>query len=697
MKNLLSIFAIGIVTVSTAQTVDRSKAPQAAAARNIELGKTESFTLDNGLKVFVVSNHKLPRVSWQLYLDLPPIKEANKAGTAELIGEMLEAGTINRTKIQMNEELDFMGASLTASSSGIFASSLTKHSEKLLDIFMDVLLNPAFPEDEFKKLKVKTNSGLLASKNNPGEIASRAGAVIRYGNHPYGEIMTEETLVNIELQDLKTFYSTWFKPNVAYLAIVGDITVEQAKALVNKKFNDWKKGRLPIAPYENPKAPEGTMVAFIDKPGAVQSVVNIHFPIELKPGTSDALIASVMNDILGGRGFSGRLMKNIREDKAYSYGSYATTKPDKYIGYFMAFADVRNEVTDSAIVQMLYEIDRMSKELVTQDELQLILNEMSGSFGRSLESPQSLANFALNIARYNLSADYYDTYLVRLNAITPEDIQRMAKRLLNTNRSIIQVVGNKEEVAPKLGVFAANGKVNEFDHNGKPVIELRPAPDGVTVTTVLSRFVEVVGGQKRISKLKSLSQFSEMEIPGMPAKITMELHKQANTMLVLEVKMAAQTMQKQVINGKKGYQSGMGAKGEMTAEELDAMQDQVAFVQEIKMLTETDKMKLLGIEQINGKDAYKIEYKKSDSDKSILYYDLSTGLKLRAVSITTTTGEDGKKKTDTGSTDFLEYMEVDGLMFPKVVTLDLAGQTLKATTTKVTVNPKFAKGTFDLK
>lgn len=697
MKKILTFFAAGSIALCNAQTVDRSKAPNAAKPRKIELGKTESFTLENGLKVFVVSNHKLPRVSWQLSLDLPPIKEGNKAGAADLIGEMLEAGTSNRTKIQMNEELDFMGASLNASSSGIFASSLSKHSEKLLDIMLDVLMNPSFPEDEFKKLKVKTNSGLLASKNNAEEISSKVGAVIRFGSHPYGEAMTEETLENIELEDLKSFYSTWFKPNVAYLAIVGDITVEQAKELVNKKFSDWKKGRLPIVPYETPKAPDGAMVAFVDKPGAVQSVINIHFPIDLKPGTNDALIASVMNDILGGRGFSGRLMKNIREDKAYSYGSYSRTIPSKHIGYFVAFADVRNEVTDSAIVQMLYEIDRMSKELVTPDELQLILNEMSGSFGRSLESPQSLANFALNIARYNLAADYYDTYLERLNAITPEDVQRIAKRFINTNRAIIQVVGNKDEVASKLSIFASNGKINEFDYNGKPVVELRPAPDGVTVETVIKRFVDVVGGEKRISKLKSVSQISEMEIPGMPAKLSMEVHKQSNVRMVLEIKMAAQVLQKQVVDGAKGFQSGMMGKSEMTAEELDAVKDQVPFLQEIGLLKETSKMSLLGIEQVNGKDAYKIEYKKSDSNKTFLFYDLSTGLKLRTISITTTTDEAGKKKTDTGSSDYLEYMEVNGFMFPKVVTLDLAGQVLKATTTQVLINPKFAKGTFDLK
>jgi zinc protease len=697
MKKLIYLGALALTLPVNAQVVDRSKAPDPAKARKIEMGKYESFTLENGLKVFVVTNHKLPRVSWQLSFDLPPIKEGDKSGTSDLVGEMMEAGTTNRSKIQLNEELDFLGASLNVSASGIYASSLTKHAPKLLDLMSDVLFNPAFPEEEFKKLKVKKNSELLAAKNSPSEISQRAGNVIRNGDHPYGEIMTEASLESIELADVSNFYKTWFKPNVAYLAIVGDITVDQAKELVNKHFADWKKGRLPVATYPAPVAPAETMVAFVDRPGAVQSVINIHFPIDLKPGTPDALAASVMNTMLGGSGFSGRLMKNIREDKAYAYGSYSRTVSDRHAGYFVAFAEVRNEVTDSAIVQMLYEIERIAKTKPDADELQIILNEMSGGFGRSLESPQTLARFALDVARYNLPADYYDTYLERLNAITPEDVQQIAQQLLNTNRAIVQVVGNHDAVSEKLKVFSPDGKVNHFDFNGKKVVEMKPVPAGITAEVVLRNYINAIGGEKRLAKVKTFSQISELDIPGMPAKITMEIHKQGETRMVMDVKMAAASMQKNVVSNGKGFKSGMGGKGEMSKEEIDAMKDQMGLVPERNLLKQGLKdITVAGIEQVNGVDAYKLEMVKDDT-KSVTYYDVNTGLKIRSLTITTSTSADGKSKTDVAASDILEYMEVNGMKFPKISTIDMAGQTLKALTTDIQINPKFPKDKFALK
>ena len=237
------------------------------------------------LKVFVVENHKLPRVAFSLQLDIDPIKEGDKAGISEIAGDMLAKGTKNRTKDDLNFAIDFIGASFFTSSTSVFGASLKKHQNTLLEIMADVIKNPDFKEEELKKLKTQYISNVQTQKDDPDAIASNVRRVLLYGkDHPYGEIVREETIENITLDDAVNYYSTYFKPNVAYLAVVGDINVKEAKTLVEKYFGDWKKGEVPQHKYDFPERPKSTHVAFVNKPGAVQSVIAVFNPIELKPG-----------------------------------------------------------------------------------------------------------------------------------------------------------------------------------------------------------------------------------------------------------------------------------------------------------------------------------------------------------------------------------------------------------------------------
>ena len=187
----------------------------------------------------------------------------------------------------------------------------------------------------------------------------------------------------------------------AYLIIVGDINMAEAKPMVEKYFGGWAKGDVPAHNYKMPQAPKATQVSFVNKVGAVQSQVSVSYPIKFKPGSEDAIPAAMMNNILGGGVFLGRLMKNLREDKAYTYGARSSLSSSDLVGSFSAGASVRNEVTDSAITEFLYEMKRMvMMEDVSEADLSLAKNQMSGSFSRSLESAQTIAGFALNIELY---------------------------------------------------------------------------------------------------------------------------------------------------------------------------------------------------------------------------------------------------------------------------------------------------------
>ncbi|MFT5168927.1 MAG: zinc protease, partial [Saprospiraceae bacterium] len=291
----------------------RTKSPTPGPAPKIQLGSYEQFELGNGLKVIVVENNKLPRVTFSLSLEADPFMENDHIGAAEIAGQLMSHGTTTRTKAQIDEEVDFMGATLNSSFSGMYAASLKKHTDNLLQVMSDVLLNPGFSAEEFEKVKKQTLSGLASSKDDPNAIAGNVASVLRYGkDHPYGEIVTEETVANITLDNCKDYYKNYYRPNVAYLVVVGDIKTKDAKTLVEKYFSKWQKEIVPTFDFVKPVMPETTTIDFVNKPGAVQSVINVTYPIEFQTGSPDAIKAAVMNTLLGGF-FRSRLNGNLRE------------------------------------------------------------------------------------------------------------------------------------------------------------------------------------------------------------------------------------------------------------------------------------------------------------------------------------------------------------------------------------------------
>ena len=365
-KFLFILVAICLVTSVHAQ-VDRTKAPAAGPAPKVQLGDYDTFTLKNGLKVLVVENHKLPKVNFSLSLNNDPIVEGDKTGFASFAGELIGTGTTTKNYAQISEEIDFIGARLGTSASGASASGLSRYKEQIMAMMADVILNPSFPQDEFDKIVKQSLSGLESSKNDPNSISSNMRSRIVYGaNHPYGDVMTKATVENIKIEDCKNYYNTYFKPNVAIFAIVGDITTKEAKKLVKKYFGKWEKGDVPTIKYDLPVKMSGKRVVLANKDAASQSLIQIINTFELKKGSPDVIPSSVMNSMLGS-GFSGLLFKNLREDKAYTYGAYSSISDDKLVANFSTTSNVKAEVTDSAFVQMVVEIDRIRNTKLEQD------------------------------------------------------------------------------------------------------------------------------------------------------------------------------------------------------------------------------------------------------------------------------------------------------------------------------------------
>ena len=475
MKSILIYILLSIPVITMAQTdvkpttivkVDRTKAPKAGPASKLNIGKPITLTMANGMKIYVVQNNKLPRVSASLTFDVDPYVEGGKAGTSDIAGALMMHGTDTIKKEELDERIDFLGASISTSGESASISSLTANFGKAFDMFADVVLHPGFDSDELEKIRKQTLTELETEKDEPSAIAKKVAGVLEFGkNHPYGEFPTEETVNNIKIEDVKKFYNIYWKPNIAYLVFVGDIDPSVAFSLATKYFGDWKRGEMPKSTIEIKKPTTKTFVAVVDRPASVQSIITLLNPIELKPGAPDAIAATVMDDILGG-GMSSRLFRNLREKHSFTYGAYSTVSKDKWIGTFRAEASVRNEKTDSAVGEFINEFNRIRNEEVSDSELTRIKNSLNGSFARSLEKPSTIADFALSIARDGLAPDYYENYLTNLAIVNATDVQTAANKYILPKNLYIIIVGNAKEIANGLDKY---GEVKYFDIEGNEI------------------------------------------------------------------------------------------------------------------------------------------------------------------------------------------------------------------------------------
>lgn len=691
MKNriLVLLLILFVSAVSFAQ-LDRSKRPAPGPAPEIKLGNYDLFTLKNGLKVFVVENKKIPRVAFSLVLDNDPILEGKNAGYIDAAGQLLRTGTKSRTKDKLDQEIDFIGATLTTSSSNVYGASLKKHINKLLDLMSDVVINPNFTQPELDKIIKQTLSSLAVQKDEPNAIAARVKDVLFYSKeHPYGEPTTEETVKSITLDMCKNYYNTYFRPNISYLAIVGDINKKEAQKLVEKYFGKWQSKDVPKSTYQTPKAPVVNKVALVDRANSVQSVITVGYPIELKKNSEDVIKATLVNTILGGS-FGSRLFKNLRETHGYTYGSYSSLTSDQFIGAFSASASVRNSVTDSALTEIMNELKKIRNEKVPEEELQMIKNYMTGSFARSLENPQTIANFAINIERYGLPKDYYKNYLKNLNAATSDELLATAKKYIKPNNAYLLVVGNGEEIAKNLSRFSLSGKIDYYDIYGEKYDpNVKKVPEGVTVEQVLNKYIEALGGRESIQKVKDKTQKFTGALQGMNITITISQKEPNKFYQMLD---AGVFQQKTVFDGTKGKMSAMGQEQELKGEQLEQLKLQSFLHAFLDYAKYEIKAELTALETVNKKDAYRVTLSTASGYKVTQYFAVDSGLLMRTMSSLTT-----PQGSFNSTVDFDDYREVQGVKYAHKLTQSVGPQTIELTAASVEVNTNLSDSLFEVK
>jgi len=674
MKKFIYIAASLFLTM-TMQAQDRPQ-PKAGPAPSININKPQSFVLKNGLKVLVVENHKLPRVSFNLTLDNPPYAEGTKKGVSDLLSSMIGNGTQSVSKNAFNEEIDFLGANINFWDSGASANGLSRYSKRILELMADGALNPLFVQEEFEKEKEKLIEGLKSEEKSVTAIAGRVENVLTYGKEHYkGEYTSEETLNNVTLNDVVLNYNTYFAPGNAYLVIVGDVNFKEVKKEVERLFGKWKKAIAPQLTYSDPKDVQYSQINFIDVPNAVQSEIALVNLSNLKMTDKEYFAALLANQILGGGG-EGRLFLNLREKHGWTYGAYSSIGSGKYINKFRSGSSVRNVVTDSAIVEVFNELKKIRTELVSEEDLKNAKAKYIGNFVMQIEKPSTIAGYALNKETQGLPEDFYENYIKNINAVTAEDIKNAANKYFLADKTRVVIVGKAGDVLPGLETMSKREKlpIFYFDKFGnpteKPAVK-KAVPAGVTAQTVLNDYIKAIGGDKAVKNVKTLAVMSAGTVQGTPLELVV---KTAPKKLGVEMKAMGMTMMKQVVNDKEAYMVQQGQRKDFKDQELKDMQAEATTFKELALLTDKG-VTLAGIENVNGVDAYAVK-----SGKSTYFYDVKTGFKVAEAK---ELEQGGQKMTQT--TYYQDYKDVKGLKFPYKTIMNV-GIEIELITTEVKIN-----------
>jgi predicted Zn-dependent peptidase len=458
---------------TTKGAVIKGKAPVNKEVLKVKLPRAEEATLKNGLQVLLLPSHKLPTFNMQMVVMSGGLADKpDYRGLANFTASLLREGTTKRSSKEIAEQVDALGATLTANSglssltSTVSASGLVENFDQALDLFADVIRNPAFPQAEVDKYKTRTLAQLQFQRSIPQFLAAEQFNRAIYGaNHPAALIVPPvESIKKLTSKDLADFHSTYYRPNNAILAIVGDVTMKELLPKIEKVFGDWQKGDVPATTIPPAPAQAESRIYLIDRPGSVQTVLQLG-TLGIERTSPDYFAVLLADRVLGG-GPSGRLFLNLREDKGYTYGAYSNFGGSKFRGTWTSSSEVRTDVTEGAMKEFMYELNRLRTEPVSTEELENAKRAIIGSFALSLEQPTTLLQNIITQKIYNLPADYWDTYPQKVSAITAADVQNAAQKYIDMGHLQVVAVG---DAAKAREILAKYGKVELYDAEGKPV------------------------------------------------------------------------------------------------------------------------------------------------------------------------------------------------------------------------------------
>jgi zinc protease len=458
---------------STKGMVAKGKAPVNEAVLQVKLPRAAEADLPNGLHLIVLEDHRAPLVTFQLvvrgaggYYD-----PAARPGLANFTAALMREGTAGRTSQQISEALERMAATLTITAgmsspdATVSGSSLSENFPQLVAVAADVLLNPSFPDRELNLYKQRTAAQLVQQRSQPAFLASERFAQVVYGSHPASRVApTAEALKTVTREQLVEFHKAHFVPDFAALAVAGDTTLSDVRKRVEARLGAWGKAGIKEPAVEDPPPIGPGRVHLVARPNSVQTNLVVGTQA-IERTSADYDVVQVMNKVIGG-GPTGRLFMHLREEKGYTYGAYSQLTPALYRGGWEASTQVRTEVTDPALRDLLAEVASMRDQPVPDRDLQVAKRAMVASFALSLESPQQMLGYYTTRWLYKLPVDYWDKYPERVMAVTPAQVQAASQRYLAADRLQIVAVGDASKIRDSLAKY---GTLEVYDAEGKKI------------------------------------------------------------------------------------------------------------------------------------------------------------------------------------------------------------------------------------
>jgi zinc protease len=449
----------------------KGKAPVSSEILKVKLPRPSEADLANGIHLMVLEDHRMPQVMMQIIINGAGgyYDPADAPGLAGFTAANMMEGTATRTAQQIAQEQETMAASVGVSAGGageyatVGASSLTDNLDKVLALAADLLLNPSFPDQELARYKTRQKASLVQIRTIPGFLARERFASVIYGDHPASRVMpTPESFDKVTRESLVAFHKAHYVPDGAIVAFVGDITLADARKKVEGAFGGWKKAGVTVPPVRDPAPAGAAKIYLVDRPNSVQTSLIVGTQA-INRTSPDYDVASLLNAIIGG-GPTGRLFLNLREDKGWTYGAYSGLTAPRFQGDWSAQAEVRGDVTEGAVGEIMKEVNRLRTEPIPDQEFLDKKRSLVASFALSLETPAAILSNYITSRRYNLPADYWDKYPARVMAVTREQVQAAAKKYLEPGRIQVVAVGDAKKIGEGLKKF---GTVEVYDTEGK--------------------------------------------------------------------------------------------------------------------------------------------------------------------------------------------------------------------------------------
>jgi predicted Zn-dependent peptidase len=454
MKNSVSLIVSLSILLSFASGIFAQKEtpPIGGQPKPFVFPAAETYSLKNGMKVTLVPYGSVPKVAIQAFVRTGSLNEkAGQRWISDVVAALLKEGTPTRDAEAIARETAEMGGSIFTSAqtdkTAIGGEVLAEFDTRFLGLMADVMLNPKFAAADLETIRANKLRELAQARLQPGSIATEKFRQIVYPNHPYGEVFaSEETIKGYTLDQVKAYYNENYGAARTHLYVVGQFDAKKVKDAIEKLFGGWKKG--PDAIRSVPKIEAKRSLTVIDRPGAPQSTIYLGMPAT-SGAEEDWIKFTVMNNILGGS-FGSRITANLRENKGYTYSPNSTVFNRYKTGIWYEAADVTTKFTGASIKEILFEIDRLRKEPPTETELQGIKNYMTGIYVLQNSTRTGVIGQLENMNYNELDKGYIDSFIQKVNAVTPKDVQEMAQKYLTEDKMTIVVVGDKAQITEQL-------------------------------------------------------------------------------------------------------------------------------------------------------------------------------------------------------------------------------------------------------